>query len=98
VLNEVFLAYLDAAAGKSDVTGILEAAGRARACGDPETVATGLWLAGRWLEERGRADEARVQLLEALGEARRVGLQPMIGVVEAALSRLERASAPHASA
>jgi hypothetical protein len=52
-------------------------------------VATGLWLAGRWLAEHGREDEARTQFAAALAEATRFGLQPMVDVIQETLDRME---------
>jgi tetratricopeptide (TPR) repeat protein len=85
-LNDVFLAYLSSSNGGVD--SILEATNRARTLGDAEVVATGLWLAGRWLAERGRGDEARTQLQAALTEAGRFELKPMVDVIEETLRRI----------
>ena len=61
-----------------------------------EIVATGLWLAGRWLLENDQPDAARHRLSEALAEARRFELQPMVDALEETLRELtatERAAA-----
>jgi tetratricopeptide (TPR) repeat protein len=87
-LNDVFLAYLDARRGRAEVDAILEATERARGFGDAEIVATGLWLAGRWLLETGRTEAAEAKLREALAEARRFGLQLMVDVLEETLRDL----------
>ncbi|MEQ1567624.1 MAG: protein kinase [Myxococcota bacterium] len=84
-LNTVFIAYLDARHGRADVEAILTATERARTFGDGEIVATGLWLAGRWLLEHDERQAAAVKLVEALAEARRFGLQPMVDVLEQTL-------------
>ena len=88
-LNDVYLAYLDARHGRADVEGILSATARARGFGDVEIVATGLWLAGRWLLENDQPEAARRRLSEALAEARRFELQPMVDALEETLRELE---------
>ncbi|MEZ4239404.1 MAG: tetratricopeptide repeat protein [Myxococcota bacterium] len=87
-LNDVFLAYLDARSASGTVDDVLAAAERARSLADPDIVATGLWLAGRWLLEDGQPDAAREKLGEALDEARRFELQPMIARLERTLAEL----------
>jgi len=87
-LNDVFLAYLSSSNGSVDA--ILAATERARTLGDAEVVATGLWLAGRWLAERGRDAEARAQLAAALTEAGRFELKPMVDVIRETLLQIER--------
>ncbi|MBX2803594.1 MAG: protein kinase [Myxococcales bacterium] len=86
VLNDVYLAYLDASAGRVDVDAILEATKRARELGDPEVTTAGGWLAGRWLLENDRANEGRTQLEAALEDARAFGLSPMADLIEDALA------------
>ncbi|MEQ1503078.1 MAG: protein kinase [Myxococcota bacterium] len=93
-LNDVYLAYLGAQHGRADVDAILAATERARGYGAVETVATGLWLAGRWLLESGRPDEAEQKLIEALVEARKFELQPMIEALEDTLREIQRGRVP----
>jgi serine/threonine protein kinase/class 3 adenylate cyclase/tetratricopeptide (TPR) repeat protein len=90
-LNDVFLAYLSSNNGGVD--SILAATDRARTLGDAEVVATGLWLAGRWLSERGRDAEAKAQLAAAMTEAGRFELKPMVDVIQETLLQIERRSA-----
>ncbi len=85
VLNDVYLAYLDANAGRAGVDAIQAAAARARALGDQEVTTSGGWLAGRWLLEHDRIVEGRAQLHAALEDARRFDLQPMIELIEDSL-------------
>jgi serine/threonine protein kinase/tetratricopeptide (TPR) repeat protein len=87
-LNDVFIAFLDARQGRADVDAILSATERARSFGDHEIVATGLWLAGRYYLERSRTDLAETHLTQALSEARRISLEPMIQVLEESLRTL----------
>lgn len=82
VLNEIYLAHIDAIRGQADVEPLLEAIERARALGDAEIATAGAWLAGRYLIEERRFDEARDQLERALGEARAWDLLPMAGLIE----------------
>lgn len=82
VLNEVYLAYIHATQGTSGVEGILEATERARALGDAEITTAGSWLAGRFLAEQGRDAEARAQLQQALADARRWELAPMVAMIQ----------------
>ncbi len=93
VLNDVYLAYLDADAGRADVAPLLEATERAGRLGDPEVSTSGAWLAGRWLMAHGREEEATAQLESALQDARRLGLQPMVELIEEALARAAGSSA-----
>ena len=65
----------------------------ARRVGDVETAITGVWLAGRFLLEGGRLEEAKAQLEAALDESRKFGLEPMARELEQMLSDL-RARAP----
>ncbi|MCA9490099.1 MAG: tetratricopeptide repeat protein [Myxococcales bacterium] len=96
-LNDVFLAYLRSssrtergAESTSEGAGaILSATQRARELGDGEIVVTGLWLAARWLMEAGRREQARAKATEALTAAKELGLQPMVGVLQDMLRRVE---------
>jgi class 3 adenylate cyclase/tetratricopeptide (TPR) repeat protein len=88
VLNDVFLTYLD---DRQDQGAILEATARARSLGDAEVAVTGLWLAGRWALEHGCPPLAREPLQQALAEASRLGLAPMVDTVRAALATLPSA-------
>ena len=79
VLNEVYLGYLDAQTG--DETGLkrIEAATRrARELGDAEIATAGGWLGGRRLQEMGERDHSLERLREALDEAKRYDLRPMV--------------------
>jgi eukaryotic-like serine/threonine-protein kinase len=87
-VNDVFLAFLGARNGGGELDDILAATARARALSDTDVVATGLWLAGRWLLEDGQREAARAKLTEALTEARRFELQPMIAALEQTLEEL----------
>src|SRR5690606_4407971 len=91
VLNEVYLAYIDAVRGQADVGPLLEATERARDLGDAEIATAGAWLAGRFLLEKGRVEEARTQLERAREEAHAWDLLPMAAVIEEMLTTIRRA-------
>jgi serine/threonine protein kinase/tetratricopeptide (TPR) repeat protein len=83
-LNDVFLAYLDQRGQEP----ILEATARAVELGDVEIAVTGWWLAGRLALEAGSAQDARPPLLRALEAATRLGLSPMIELVQGTLAAI----------
>ena len=88
VLNEVYMAYIRAIRGQTDVDSVLECTERARALGDSETTTAGAWLAGRLLMEQGDHVRARAQLESALDDAERWDLKPMALVIQEVLDSL----------
>jgi serine/threonine protein kinase/tetratricopeptide (TPR) repeat protein len=88
VLNDVFLAYIGATRGQSDVAPLEQAIERARSLSDGETTALGEWLFGRWLKENGRSDDARTRYERALAAARQSELTPMAANIERDLAGL----------
>jgi len=95
LLNDVFLAYLRAHRGESDLEDILCTVARANDIGDREIAATGSQLAGRFLIEQGRYDAARDHLAQALENAHKWELAPMVSAVTEMLDELSIRSEGH---
>ena len=95
-LNDIYLGYIDGTQGtdRPGLDRIHAAASEARDLGDFEIAASGAWLAGRLLADRGQQDEARTWLEQGLAEATERGLGPIVQLIEVTLEGLSPAGSP----
>lgn len=85
VMNDLWMAWLEAARTGVDPDAVAAAAAQAQALGDLETAVTGRWLLGRLLRERGQEERGRQELVGALEQARALGAAPLRQDIEEAL-------------
>jgi class 3 adenylate cyclase/tetratricopeptide (TPR) repeat protein len=89
VLNDVYLGYIEASRGQADgLERVKKATRDAEKLGDADTATAGAWLAGRFLLEQGKTDDAKQTLERALSQARKYDLRPMISQIETMIASL----------
>ncbi|MCK6507348.1 protein kinase [Myxococcota bacterium] len=85
VMNDLWMAWLEASRTGLDPDAVAAAAAQAQALGDLETAATGRWLLGRLLRERGQEERGLRELVGALEQARALGAAPLRRDIEETL-------------